>query len=190
MQSCNISSIWKRKGPKNIFESYRGIFRITVFRNILDRLIYNDEYPKIDSYLSDCNVGGRQGRNVRDNIFVLNAVMNSISKGNKEPHDVQVYDLIQCFDSMWLKECINSLYEAGLDNDRLNLLYLSNASAQVAVKTAGGISERNTIYNIVMQGTVWGNIFCVALLDKLGKYVYENPDLLYYYKQCVPIPPL
>ena len=101
LQSCNISSIWKRKGPKKNFESYRGIFRITVIRNILDRLIYNDEYPKIDSYLSDCNVGGRKGRNVRDNIFVLNAVMNSISRRNKEPHDVQVYDLIQCFDSMW-----------------------------------------------------------------------------------------
>ena len=186
----SLSSIWKHKGPKHNFESYKGIFRITVFRNILDKLIYNDEIHNIDSYLSDCNVGGRKGRNVRDNIFVLNAVMNSISRGNKEQHDVQVYELIQCFDLMWLKECINSLYEAGLDNDRLNLLYLSNASAQVAVKTAGGITERNTIYNIVMQGTVWGNIFCVALLDKLGKYVYKNPDLLYYYKNCVPIPPL
>ena len=67
---------------------------------------------------------------------------------------------------------------------------MSNASAQVAVKTAGGITERNTICNSVMQGTVWGNIFCVALLDKLGKYVYDNPKLLYYYKQSVPIPPL
>ena len=159
-------------------------------RNILDRLIYNDEYPKVDSYLSDCNVGGRKGRKVRDNIFALNAVMNSMSKGSKEPHDVQVYDLIQCFDSMWLQECINSLYEAGLDNDRLNLLYLSNASAQVAVKTAVGITDRKSIYNIVMQGTVWGNIFCVSLLDKLGKYFYNNPDLLHYYKESVPIPPL
>ena len=190
MKSCNITSIWKRKGPKNDFESYRGIFRITVLRNILDRLMYNDEYPKIDKYLSDCNVGGRKGRNVRDNIFVLNAVLNSISKGSKEPHDIQVYDLIQCFDSMWLQECNNSLYEAGLDNDKLNLLYLSNSSAQVAVKTATGITDRTNILNIVMQGTVWGNIFCVTLLDKLGKYVYNKPDLLYYYKESVPIPPL
>ena len=41
-----------------------------------------------------------------------------------------------------------------------------------------------------MQGTVWGNIFCVSLLDKLGKYVYDHPNLIYYYKQSVPIPPL
>ena len=91
---------------------------------------------------------------------------------------------------MWLQECINSLYEAGLDNDKLNLLYLSNSSAQVAVKTATGITDRTNILNIVMQGTVWGNIFCVTILDKLGKYVYTKPDLLYYYKGSVPIPPL
>ena len=115
--------------------------------------------------------------------------MNSMAKENKESHDIQVYDLIQWFDSIWLQEFINSLYEAGLDNYRLNLLLLSNASAQVAVKTATGITDRKTIWNIVMEGTVWGNILCVSLLDKLGKYVYNNPDLLYYYKESVPIPP-
>ena len=34
LRFCNISSIWKRKGLKNIFKSYRGIFRIQVFRII------------------------------------------------------------------------------------------------------------------------------------------------------------
>ena len=150
LKSCNITSIWKRKGPENHFELYRGIFRINILRNILDRLIYNDEFPKIDSNLSDCNVGGRKCRNVRDSVFVLNALMNLMAKVNKEPHDIQVYDLIQCFDSMWLQECINSLYDAGLDNDRLYLLIFSNASAQVAVKTATEITDRKTICNIVM----------------------------------------
>ena len=76
--------------------------------------------------------------------------MNLMAKVNKEPHDIQVYDLIQCFDSTWLQECINSLYDAGLDNDRLYLLIFSNASAQVAVKTATEITDRKTICNIVM----------------------------------------
>ena len=31
LELCNISSIWKRKGPRNDFESYRGIFRVTIF---------------------------------------------------------------------------------------------------------------------------------------------------------------
>ena len=60
LELCNISSIWKRKGSRNNFESYRGIFRVTIFRSILDRLIYNDEYSNIDSNLTDSNVGARK----------------------------------------------------------------------------------------------------------------------------------
>ena len=159
MEWCNISSIWKRKGPMNNFDSYRGIFRITVLRNILDRLIYNDEYHKVDQNLSDSNVGGRKGRNVRDNIFVINAILNSITKQNADAHDLQIYDVEKCFDSMWLHECVNVLFEAGLNNDKRPLLFMSNSTAQVANKTATGITDRISILKIVMQGTVWGSLF-------------------------------
>ena len=57
LQLCNISSIWKKKASRSDFDSYRGIFRVTIFRGILDRLIYNDEYNNIDANLTDCNVG-------------------------------------------------------------------------------------------------------------------------------------
>ena len=124
------------KGPRNRFSSYRGIFRVSIFRSILDRLIYNDEYTNIDSNLTDSNVGARKTRNIRDNIFVLNAILNSQGKSTEEALDVQVYDVEQCFDSMWLEEVINCLYEAGLQNDKLPLLFLENRNAQVAVKTS------------------------------------------------------
>ena len=41
-----------------------------------------------------------------------------------------------------------------------------------------------------MQGSVFGSICCVVLMDKLGQYVYNNPELLYYYKGVVATPPL
>ena len=50
----------------------------TFFGCILDRLIYNDECSGIDANLSDCNVGARQNRNIRDNIFVLIAITITI----------------------------------------------------------------------------------------------------------------
>ena len=84
LQSCNITSIYKSKGSKKDFNMYRGVFRVSVFRNILDRLIFNDEYQTIEKNLTDSNVGGRKGRNIRDNIYVLNAIMNSIKKGSEE----------------------------------------------------------------------------------------------------------
>ena len=80
LEFCNISSIWKRKGSRNNFDPYRGVFRVTIFRSILDRLIYNDEYSNIDSNLTDSNEGARKHRNIRYNIFVLNAILNTQRK--------------------------------------------------------------------------------------------------------------
>ena len=110
LELCDVSSIWKRRGSRNDFDNYRGIFRLTIFRSILDRLIYNDEYKNIDSNLTDSNVGARKGRNIRDNIFVLNAVTNSVVKGNAEPVDIQLYDVEKCFDALWMEECINDVF--------------------------------------------------------------------------------
>ena len=69
MEKCNISSIHKIKASRNDFNSYRGIFRVPIFRTVIDRLIYNDEYETIDEKLTDSNIGARKNRNVRDNIL-------------------------------------------------------------------------------------------------------------------------
>ena len=57
IKRCNISSIYKRKGSRKDFSNYRGIFRVTTLRAVLDKLIYNDEYQNIDDNLTDSNVG-------------------------------------------------------------------------------------------------------------------------------------
>ena len=120
----------------------------------------------------------------------MNAIMNSITKGNEEALDFQIYDIEKCFDTLWLHEVINCLYESGLRNDKLPLLFLENNNAQVAVKSNGELSRRVSIKEIIMQGSVWGSICCVVLMDKLGKFAYNNPEMLFYYKNIVGTPPL
>ena len=191
LELCNISSIWKNKGSRNNYENYRGIFRVTIFRSILDMLIYNDEYKNLDKNLTDSNVGARKGRNIRDNIFVLQAILNSVKKETENGIDCQVYDIEKCFDSLWLHEIINSLFDAGMQNDKLPLLFLENRNAQVAIKTNERISRRVSIQDIIMQGSIWGSLCCVVMMEKLGKLIYhDKPELLYYYKGVVGTPPL
>ena len=127
LNQCNITSIYKQKGSHKSFENYRGVFRVTVLRSILDRLIYNDNYHIIDRNLTDGNVGARKQCNIRDNIFVLGAVINSVINGGEAPIQIQLQDAVKCFDKLWLQATTNSLYEAGLTNDMLNLLHLENS---------------------------------------------------------------
>ena len=190
IQLCNINSLYKRKGARNKFSSYRGIFRVTVVRSILDRLIYNDMYQIMDNNLSDCNVGNRRGRNIRDNLFVLNAIQNSMKRKSEDPVDIAIYDVMKCFDTLWAHEAINDAFDIGFQNDKLPLVFLASESASIAVKSSCGTSERRTINNTIMQGTVWAGMLCTSTLDKLGKLVYDNPTLAYKYRGQVVVPPL
>ena len=144
LQTCNITSIHKNKGLQKDFNHYRGIFRVTVFRNILDKLILN---KTIDFNLTGSNDGGRKGRNVRDNIFVLNAIINLIKKGNAEACDITVNDVEKCFDALWAQECINTLYEYGLNNDKLILLYEDTKAALIAIKKNPNRRDHYKYYN-------------------------------------------
>ena len=93
-------------------------------------------YQTMDENLSDCNVGNRRGRNIRDNLFVLNAVLNSAKRKTEEAVDLGVYDVQKCFDTMWSHEAINDAYDLGFKNDKLPLVFLSSESANIAVKSS------------------------------------------------------
>ena len=187
MEKCNITAIHKKKSKKD-FQNYRGVFRVQILRSILDRLTYNDCYYTIDNYLTDGNVGARKHRSVRDNIFVLSAITNSVTNGNSPPIQVQVMDQKTCFDKLWLEECINSLYEAGINDDKLNLLYIENRNVQVAVKVNNKLSKRVNVNNVVMQGSVWSSLKCTTNMDKLNKIALSDESLQYNYKGDSDIP--
>ena len=70
-QYVNISCIYKNKGVKSDLNNHRGIFRVPVLRQILDSLIYNDEYDTVDSFMSDSNIGGRKERSIRNHLFIV-----------------------------------------------------------------------------------------------------------------------
>ena len=80
--------------------------------------------------------------------------MNDAINGSKEAVDVSIYDVEKCVNALWLEECINDMYEVGLQNDKLNMLYLMNENSQIVVKTPCGMTEKFTLNKIIMQGTV------------------------------------
>ena len=76
--------------------------------------------------------------------------------------DLSVYDVTKCFDKLWLEESLNDLYEAGLTNDKLILLYKLNENNSVGVRTPRyGLTERFEVENLVMQGTNFASLFAL-----------------------------
>ena len=190
LKYADITSVFKGKGSKADMDNQRGLFNLVTIRSIIDKLIYMDEYEKVDGNLTDCNVGARKQRNIRDNLFVVNGVINAVIAKDDKPVDIELFDISKCFDSLWLKECLNDLYEAGLDSSNLNLIYEGNKECFVAVKTPSGQTKRILINETVMQGSVWGPLCCTTTMDKIGQKAYKTGSPLYRYKGMISIPPL
>ena len=109
----------------------RGIFRVSVVRCILMRVIYDMKYGIIDKNMSDCQIGGKT------NIFLLNGIIHVVMKFNKmHPLQLQIYDYQQMFDALDLKQALSDLYHVGFNDDNLVL--------HMAVKTQSGLTVKDT----------------------------------------------
>ena len=142
------------KGAKDEIENERGIFFLNILRMIKDRLIHNDVKEVVK--MSDSQVGSREEYSLRNHLFILYSCINSAIQKESPPIDIHMYDLSKCFDGLWLEECCNNLYEAGVVDDKLALIYEGNCMNQVAIRTPAGLSNRETIERIVTQGGVTG----------------------------------
>ena len=91
---------------------------------------------------------------------------------------------------MWMDECINDLWEAGIVDDKLSLIHKINEKVQVKVKTPFGFTESETVSKVVMQGETFGPLCCSVQVDSFGKECLQKGNLLYQYKGEVGLPPL
>ena len=100
------------------------------------------------------------------------------------------FDYKQCFDSLWIQECMNDFFSAGFNDDKFALLYNMNESVNIAVKTPVGKTDRQVIRNVITQGDVFGPLLCSKQVDTFGQECLDTHKYTYKYRGEVEIPPL
>ena len=111
--------------------------------------------------------GGMKGKGVVDNLFILRDIINHANYLVKELW-LTFYNIGKCFDSLWLEDCINSLWDLGVRDDALCLIYLMNIKGTVTIKTPFGDTDSLFLSNFVKQGTVPGPVLNNCSLNKLS----------------------
>ena len=111
--------------------------------------------------------GGMKGKGAVDNLFILRGIINHANYLGKELW-LTFYDTEKCFDSLWLEDCINSLWDLDVKDDILCLIYLMNIKAAVTIKTPLGDTDPLFLSNFVKQGTVLGPVLNNCSLNKLS----------------------
>ena len=191
MRLADVSTIYKGKGSKKELINERGIFVVSILRSILMKLIYQDYYSILDKSMSDSQIGSRKGKNIRNHLWIVHGIISDVlSSKSKNPIDIHIYDYKQCFDSLWLQECLNDFYSAGVQDNKFALLYNVNSNAKIAVRTPVGKTSRENISNSITQGDVFGPMFCSKTVDTFGQECLKESRYTYTYRGEVEIPPL
>ena len=63
-------------------------------------------------------------------------------------------------------------------------------NALIAIKTSTGLTQRENIENIKMQGPVFESLICTSVMDKLAKIFNNDESLFYKYNNEVYVPVL
>ena len=142
--------------------------------------------------MSDSNVGARKQKNIKNHLFIIYAIINSVVKGESESVDIQIYDLVKAFDVLWLDDSMNDIWDTlphQARDDRLGLVYQMSRDNLVAVNTAVGQTERVNIQDITAQGGTWGPLLCSNSIDTVGRWAEANGQY-YKYKNMAKVLPL
>ena len=162
-----IRTLKKRKGTFRKLDNYRGIFLVPILSIIFEKLLKNRISDTLQQNISKFQNGGMKGKGVVDNLFILRGSINHANYLGKELL-VTFYDIEKCFDSLWLEDCINSLWDLGVRDDVLCLIYVMNIKATVTIKTPFGDTDPLFLSNFVKQGTVLGPVLNNCSLNKLS----------------------
>ena len=141
---------------------------LTVINSILQKLIYKDNYDTIDENMSDSNVGARKRKNIRNHSWIINGIIRDAASSKSKPVDLAILDYRQCFDAMSVDITTNDMYEVGVTNNHLNLIYEGDKRSKIAVKTPFGLTDRINLNKVVAQGEINSPLKCSVTVDLIA----------------------
>ena len=162
-----IATIYKNKGSRKQLVNHRGIFLKQILSKMFEKLNMNriqGNIQKIDKF----QAGNQPNRSPADQTFLLRATVDHC-KYIKKCLYIVLYDYKQCFDSLWLSDCLLSLWKLGVRSETLKNLRNLNETCNMVIKTPVGITEQAKVTSIVQQGSVSGGVLCSASTAEVTK---------------------
>ena len=126
-------------GSKFQLTNERGIFKVSIIRAVLLRLLYNRNYEMVNANMSDSNIGSRKGQSCRNHHWILNGINHEhhIAK-KKSDLRLKIYNYKQMFDSLALSETLSDMHSVGINDDFLYLIKAFNTNVTMSVNTPYG----------------------------------------------------
>ena len=129
-------------------ERPKAVKLFPVLSIIFEKSLKNGITPHLEENRTQFQTGGVKSKGVVDNLFILRGMIDHSKCLGKELW-ITFYDIEKCFDSLWLEDCISSLWRCGVKYDISYLVFQLNMKAMITVRTPFGNTEPFQINNIV-----------------------------------------
>ena len=163
-----ITTMFKKKGSWKKLYNYRGIFIVTILQLINEKVLKNRKTEYQVYFRKIFQNGEVKGKSVTDNLFILKGIIDH-SKYLGKGVFITFYDIEKCFDSLWLQDCINALWDNAVQDDSLYFIYLLSKKASISINTPLGRTDPLVLENLVKQGTILRPVLTNRSLDRVPK---------------------
>ena len=173
--------IWKQKGPAEILKNSRFIhIKEGYLPRTCEALVVSKMKECILQSSSMYQVGGQPGHSPEEHIFTIKSIWALfLEKG--EGLILTLVDIISFFDRENVYDVMQTLEDIGVNKKAARLWYKLNEGTEIAVKTAGGVSETAKVGDVIGQGTAGGALVSQANLDHgLMEYFGDSKDEIHY----------
>jgi len=165
----NIKVIYKGQGTKEDLANYRGIFLSSVVCKVFEKMVYKKLEPIIDKEMTENQAGARKGRRTTDHVMTIKTKIE-YDKYLKNETYIQFYDIVKCFDKLWLKDIMYDLGNNKVHGRLYRIICLLNNRTKIVIKTPYGKTEEYNVGELVRQGSVLGVIISA---NSLGTVVTD-----------------
>ena len=138
-----LIQIYKGKGLKEMLENNRFIHTKEWMPKLFEYITVSKMKPQILSKISKYQIGGKPGHRPQEHLFVLKSVI-ALYQMMDIPLFLQFWDISKFFDKESLRDCLNSLYRAGIGGKLYRLWYEFNCKSVLKVITGCGESVSYT----------------------------------------------
>ena len=154
----------------------RGISITKILSKFLERIIHTSNIRNVRKWISEHKNGSMEKRNIYDNLFTLQAVIDD-NKDHKKDTYILFANTEKCFGRLCLNDACNELNKI-VFHEEDELIRKMNSNLIVAIDTPVGYTNEITLHSIVKQGTIMGSILCIVETGKIN-YIVERCYAIY-----------
>ena len=170
-----IKSVYKNKGPQLEMVNRRGLFLTNLVSKLFEKILYTKSEGSMK--VPECQNGGKKGRSAIDNIIIIMSIMDNNRRLGQRTYLIFA-DAEKCFDKLWLQDCLIDMYEIGMREKEISIIYKMNQITRVTVNTPMGITNEFEVCEVVKQGTIFAPTLCCSNTGKINQLKPQTSTII------------